>query len=72
MEKIEIKTEYIKLDSALKFAGVVSTGGEAKSMIQDGFVSVNGRICTQRGKKLKNADVITVNNKKLIVFCEII
>ena len=54
MEKKElrIKTDYIKLDAALKFAGEVGTGGEAKMLIADGKVFVNGENCTERGKKL--------------------
>ena len=58
MEKISITidTEFIKLDSLLKLAGVVSTGGEAKMLIQDGRVAVNGETCTQRGKKLRPGD----------------
>ena len=52
MKKIEITTEFIKLDQLLKFAGLVMTGGEAKEIIQGGKVKVNGEICTMRGKKL--------------------
>ncbi len=56
MNTLKIKTEYIALDAALKFAGVVSTGGEAKILIAEGEISVNGTVCTQRGKKLKPGD----------------
>lgn len=58
MEKrtISIDTEYIKLDSLLKLADAVSTGGEAKLLIRDGRVAVNGETCTQRGKKLRPGD----------------
>ena len=56
MEQIEIKTEYIKLDALLKFAAAVGTGGEAKQVIGDGLVKVNGETCTQRGKKLRAGD----------------
>lgn len=52
MEKITINTEFIKLDSLLKFAAVVGTGGEAKYVISEGMVSVNGEVCTMRGKKI--------------------
>ena len=52
-KKVPIQTEYIKLDSLLKFAGVLETGGQAKEAIQSGQVSVNGEPCTQRGKKLR-------------------
>ena len=54
--RLQIKTDYIRLDSALKLSSAVSTGGEAKFVIQDGLVRVNGIICLQRGKKLKNGD----------------
>ena len=62
MEKITIETEYIKLDSLLKFAAVVGTGGEAKYVISEGMVSVNGEVCTQRGKKLHPGDVAELQN----------
>lgn len=60
MEEIVINTEFIKLDSALKFANMAESGGEAKTMVQDGYVSVNGEICTQRGRKLRDGDTVTV------------
>ena len=58
MEKITIETEYIKLDSLLKFAAVVGTGGEAKYVISEGMVSVNGEVCTMRGKQLRPGDMV--------------
>ena len=58
MEKIIIDTEYIKLDALLKFAAAVGTGGEAKYVIAEGMVNVNGEVCTMRGKKLRNGDVV--------------
>ena len=58
MEKIAIDTEYIKLDSMLKFAAAVGTGGEAKFVIAEGMVNVNGEVCTMRGKKLRPGDVV--------------
>jgi len=64
MNEIEIHTEYIKLDAFLKFCGVVSTGGEAKSRIGDGEVFVNDEVCTQRGKKLHNGDTVTIDGVK--------
>ena len=60
MEEIVINTEFIKLDSALKFANMAESGGEAKTMVQDGYVSVNGEVCTQRGRKLRDGDTVTV------------
>ena len=59
MEKIAIETEYIKLDSLLKFAAVVGTGGEAKYVIGEGMVNVNGEVCTMRGKKLRPGDRVS-------------
>ena len=56
MTTIEITTEYIKLQDLLKFAAIASTGGEAKLMVQDGQVRVNGEICTQRGRKIRPGD----------------
>lgn len=56
METITITTEYIKLQDLLKFAGLVSTGGEAKSLIADGAVEVNGGVCSMRGKKIRPGD----------------
>lgn len=51
MKKIRINTDFIKLDALLKYSGMVLTGGEAKLLIQDGEVCVNGEVCTMRGKK---------------------
>ena len=56
MEKIKINTEFIKLDSLLKFAALVGTGGEAKYVISEGLVSVNGEVCTMRGRKIYPGD----------------
>lgn len=56
MEKITINTEFIKLDSLLKFAALVGTGGEAKFVISEGMVKVNGEVCTMRGKKIYPGD----------------
>ena len=56
METILIHTEFIRLDALLKFAAAVGTGGEAKSVIQEGLVTVNGEVCTMRGKKLRAGD----------------
>ena len=53
---VAITTEYIKLQDALKFANVVYSGGEAKTLIQEGQVTVNGEVCTMRGKKLRPGD----------------
>lgn len=58
MEKILINTEFIKLDALLKYAAAVGTGGEAKNVITDGLVKVNGEVCTMRGKKLRQGDKV--------------
>lgn len=60
IEKVEIKTDFIRLDSFLKFKGIAETGGQAKQFIQDGIVRVNGEVCTSRGKKLRDGDKILV------------
>ena len=60
MNEIEIYSDFIKLDAFLKYAGAVGTGGEAKIRIAAGEVSVNGEVCTQRGKKLRSGDRVTV------------
>ena len=67
MENITITTEYIKLQDLLKFAGVVYTGGEAKVLIQEGTVTVNGEVCTQRGKKLRQGDRVQLGDVTLNV-----
>lgn len=60
IEKVEIKTYFIRLDSFLKFKGIAETGGQAKQFIQDGIVRVNGEVCESRGKKLRDGDKILV------------
>ena len=55
-ERVKIETPFIKLQDLLKFAGAVETGGEAKLIIQDGGVKVNGEVCVMRGKKLYPGD----------------
>lgn len=67
MKQITITTEFIKLDALLKFAGEALTGGEAKEMVQSGLVSVNGEICTMRGKKIRPGDSVSVNGNELEV-----
>lgn len=57
-ETIEITTEFIKLDSFLKFAAAAQTGGMAKEMVADGLVKVNGEVCLMRGKKLRDGDFV--------------
>ena len=57
--EVPITTEYIKLESFLKLANAVESGGMAKNLIQDGYVLVNGEVCTMRGKKLRPGDKVT-------------
>jgi len=58
---IEIETDFIKLDSFLKLAGIVSTGGEGKIVIADGAVTVNDEICFMRGKKIYPDDTVSID-----------
>ncbi len=55
-ERLQIVTDFIRLDSALKLANAVSSGGEAKTVVLDSMVKVNGEVCLQRGKKLREGD----------------
>lgn len=59
-EDVIILTEFIRLDSFLKFKGIAETGGQAKQFIQDGIVKVNSEICTARGKKIRNGDTVSI------------
>ncbi|MGL4307569.1 S4 domain-containing protein YaaA [Cetobacterium sp. SF1] len=67
MEKIQISTEYIKLDQFLKWVGIADTGVMAKDMILAGEVLVNGEIEERRGKKLYPGDMVEVLGQKFIV-----
>ena len=67
MDSITIREEYIKLGQALKLAGLVDSGVEAKIVIQDGQVKVNGQVEYQRGKKLVNGDLVSYNGSEFIV-----
>ena len=67
MEDIAITTEFIKLQDLLKFAALVSTGGEAKLLIAEGKAEVNGEVCTQRGRKLREGDTVRFNGRSLRV-----
>lgn len=67
MEKnVKIKEEYIRLDSFLKLCGAADTGGRAKIVIQEGYVQVNGEVCTQRGKKLRSGDRVTFDGESYV------
>ena len=67
MKKIYIRDEFIRLDSALKFSGAIGTGGQAKMVIQDGLVLVNGEVCTMRGKKLRSGDTVEFENASFVI-----
>lgn len=71
MEKITIRDEFIKLGQAMKLAGLVDSGLDAKMVIQDGKVMVNGEISLQRGKKLYNGDTFSYQGKTITVFSNI-
>ena len=66
-ETIKITTEFIKLDQLLKFANLVGTGGEAKLAIQDGLVTVNGEVCTMRGKKIRPGDRVELGGEVALI-----
>ena len=61
--EIKIHTEFIKLEDLLKFAGAVETGGDAKLIVQEGRVSVNGETCTMRGKKMRPGDRAVIDGE---------
>ncbi len=63
MDKIYIYTDFIKLQQALKLANVVGQGSDAKILIQQGYVKVNGEVCTMRGKKLVKGDVVNFDDE---------
>ncbi len=65
--EIKITTEFIKLDALLKFAALVGTGGEAKFVIAEGLVKVNGETCTMRGKKLRAGDTVEFNGETVTI-----
>lgn len=67
MRPVPISGEYIRLDALLKFASLVGTGGEAKAMIQEGAVLVNGAPCTQRGKKLRPRDIVRAMGETVVI-----
>ena len=64
---VSITTEFIKLEALLKLANLAGTGGEAKMLIQDGQASVNGEVCTMRGKKLRPGDTVRFQGQEILV-----
>lgn len=67
MEEVRIRDDYIKLGQALKLAGLVESGVDAKFVIQDGQVKVNGRVETQRGKKLVENDEVSFEGNSFVI-----
>lgn len=70
MKQIVIKSKFIKLDSLLKFAELVESGGMAKAMIQNNLVQVNNNVCNQRGKKIYRGDLVKFNGQELEIIGE--
>lgn len=64
-QTLSLTTEFIKLDSLLKFTGLCESGGEAKERIQNGEISVNGMVCTMRGKKLRSGDSVSMEDETI-------
>lgn len=69
-EVITINEEFIRLQDLIKFAGVVPTGGQAKYIIQNGEIKVNGEVCTMRGKKMRDGDIAQFEEKIIEVKTE--
>ncbi len=67
MEKVFIRDDHIKLGQAMKLAGAVGSGVDAKFVINDGLVKVNGEVCTERGKKLREGDVFSFEEKEYVI-----
>ncbi len=64
---VSISTEFIKLESAMKLMNIVPSGGSAKLEIQEGFVTVNGEVCTMRGKKLYPGDRFAYEGDEFVI-----
>jgi len=67
MDEVKIESMFIRLDQLLKYISVASSGGEAKVMILDGMIKVNGKTELQRGKKIKPGDIVTFKNKQYLI-----
>ena len=70
METVKIHTEFIKLDQLLKYSGICDIGSEAKVLVADEQVKVNGEVCLMRGKKIRPGDVVEALGHKLVVAAE--
>lgn len=57
---LPIHTDYIQLDQALKLAGIIMTGGQIKPLLEEGLISLNGQVCTEKRKKLYPHDIVTI------------
>ncbi len=62
MEEIKFNTEFIKLQQFIKLSKIVGQGSDAKMLILDGIVKVNGKVCLERGKKIKNGDIVEIQD----------
>lgn len=62
MKEISISTDYIKLDQFLKLCGIAQTGGQAKIMISEGMIIVNGTVALERGKKIRKSDIVEIKD----------
>jgi len=67
MKEIKINEEFIKLTQILKFAELVSSGGEAKMVVLEGLVKVNGEVEIRKGKKIYREDIVEYDNEKIII-----
>jgi ribosome-associated protein len=67
-KSVSITGDFIRLDALLKYACITQSGGEAKFFIQEGEVTVNGDICTQRGKKIRPGDMVSCHKNVLNIF----
>lgn len=67
MKKVEISTEYIKLDQFLKWINIADSGKEAKFIIKKEIVLVNNEVETRRGKKLRDKDIVTIDDKNFMI-----
>ena len=66
-EVVTISTEFIKLEAAMKLSGIMESGGQAKEVIQEGKVKVNGEVCTMRGKKLCPGDTFAFQGHRFLI-----
>ena len=70
-ETVEVSGEFIRLDALMKLTALTATGGEAKTLIQDGQVLVNGEVCTMRGRKLRTGDKAEFQGRVICVKAEV-